>query len=161
MIDINTVTFHDLLPPVFQPSAANLGTFPSFNFSCIIRHRAHIRSLTSLFKLKNPCRERVKPITKMRSLLPAGIAIASLVSGAAGQACADGRAQEINGNWYCQAVQAITYTNFGSVGSYNKVNLMDQQSGTCGSSPYGYRGAMAPMDEEVSCAPRTYLKLFC
>lgn len=72
---------------------------------------------------------------------------AIIITGAAGQACAAGSAQEINGNWYCQAVKAITYTGFGTTGSYKKVTNM--ASGVCGSTPFTYGGTTSPMDEEV------------
>lgn len=63
--------------------------------------------------------------------------------------CADGSTDD-NGNWYCQAVQAITYTGVGGDGKYNRVTSMDSNSGTCGSTPFGYSGTMSPLDEEVS-----------
>jgi hypothetical protein len=77
----------------------------------------------------------------------AGLFVAATASGAAAQACAAGAAQEINGNWYCQAVKAITYSNFNAPGTYQKVTTM--ANGVCGSTPQSYGGAMAPMDEEV------------
>ena len=83
----------------------------------------------------------------MKVAFVAGAAIAASIIGAAAQACVDGAAQEINGNWYCQAVNAITYSNFDSPGTYNKVTTM--ADGVCGSTPQSYSGAMAPMDEEV------------
>jgi hypothetical protein len=62
--------------------------------------------------------------------------------------CSDGSTDD-GGNWYCQEVQAITYTGVGGSGSYNKVNSMNSGSGTCTSSPFGYSGTMSPLDEEV------------
>ena len=77
----------------------------------------------------------------------AGLFVAATASCAAAQACAAGAAQEINGNWYCQAVKKITYSNFNAPGTYQKVTTM--ANGVCGSTPQSYGGAMAPMDEEV------------
>jgi hypothetical protein len=77
----------------------------------------------------------------------AGAALIAGIVGAAAQACASAPAQEINGNWYCQAVSAITYSNFDAPGTYNKVTTM--ANGVCGSTPQSYGGTMAPMDEEV------------
>jgi hypothetical protein len=79
--------------------------------------------------------------------------LAASVAGAAAQACANGSAQEINGNWYCQAVSAISYSNFDVPGTYNKVTTM--ADGVCGSTPQSYGGAMAPMDEEVRSTCRS------
>ena len=83
----------------------------------------------------------------MRVALSAGVAIVAGVYGAAAQACATGAAQEINGNWYCQPVNAITYSNFDAPGKYNKVTTM--ANGVCESTSQSYSGTMAPMDEEV------------
>ena len=82
----------------------------------------------------------------MKFAFVAGLFVTATASGAAAQACA-GAAQEINGNWYCQAVKAITYSNFNTPGTYQKVTIM--ANGVCGSTPQSYGGAMAPMDEEV------------
>ena len=83
----------------------------------------------------------------MKVAFAAAVVATASVYGAAAQACANGPAQEVNGNWYCQAVNAITYTNFDAHGSYNKVTTM--ANGVCGSTPQSYSGAVAPMDEEV------------
>ena len=63
--------------------------------------------------------------------------------------CSSGSTND-NGNWYCQAVDAITYTGVGGDGKYNKITGMDSSSGSCTSSPFGYSGTMSPLDEEVS-----------
>lgn len=63
--------------------------------------------------------------------------------------CSSGSTDD-NGNWYCQKVNAITYTGVGGTGSYNKINSMDANSGSCSSSKFGYSGTMSPLDEEVS-----------
>jgi hypothetical protein len=54
------------------------------------------------------------------------------------------------GNWYCNLVEAITYTSVGGEGSYNKITNMDSSSGTCLSSPFGYSGSLSPLNEPVS-----------
>ena len=53
------------------------------------------------------------------------------------------------GNYYCDLVNAITYTSVGGAGSYNKITIMDSGSGTCQSSPFGYSGSLSPLNEEV------------
>ena len=68
------------------------------------------------------------------------------------QACAAGTAQEINGNWYCSEVNAISYTNLPGNGSYNKVTNMDAATGQCSFEQYGYSGSLSPLDEEVGAA---------
>ena len=83
----------------------------------------------------------------MKIVFTAGVVLATSVADVAAQACASGAAQEINGNWYCQAVNAITYSNFDAPGTYNKVTTM--ANGVCESTPQSYSGAMAPMNEEV------------
>ena len=70
------------------------------------------------------------------------------------QACAAGTAQEINGNWYCSEVNAISYTNFPGNGSYNKVTNMDAATGQCSFEQYGYSGNLSPLNEEVGAAER-------
>lgn len=65
--------------------------------------------------------------------------------------CSEGTTDD-NGNWYCQAVDAITYSGVGSSGSYNKITAMSG-SGSCSSSPQGYSGTLAPFDEEVGTTP--------
>jgi hypothetical protein len=83
----------------------------------------------------------------MKVAFAVGAVLAASVARAVAQACASGPAQEINGNWYCQAVGAITYSNFDTPGTYNKVTTM--ADGICESTPQNYSGPMAPMDEEV------------
>ena len=68
----------------------------------------------------------------MRFRSVAGIAVVAVftfVNGINAQACAAGVAQEINGNWYCSKVSAITYKNFPGHGYYNKVTDMDEVCG--------------------------------
>ena len=87
----------------------------------------------------------------MKNALATGAILAATVSCVAAQACAAGSAQEIDSNWYCQAVNAISYTNFGTLGTYNKVTSM--ANGLCGSTPQSYGGGIAPLDEEVGTNP--------
>jgi hypothetical protein len=54
------------------------------------------------------------------------------------------------GNWYCDLVNAITYTGVGGEGSYNRITNMDSSSGTCSSAPFGYSGSLSPLNEPVS-----------
>ena len=63
--------------------------------------------------------------------------------------CAAGTAEEINGNWYCSEVTAVTYTNFPGSGSYEKITHMDANSGACSSVRYDYSGSLSPLNEEV------------
>jgi len=55
---------------------------------------------------------------------------------------------EIDGNWYCQAVQAIQYNNVGTQGSYNQVTAMNSD-GSCASMLKSFSGPLSPLDEEV------------
>jgi len=85
----------------------------------------------------------------MHFFTAAGFAAALLVSGINSQACAQGSAQEIEGNWYCSEVKAITYQNFPGNGSYNKVTSMDEKTGECETEKFEYTGSLAPLNEEV------------
>ena len=66
-------------------------------------------------------------------------------------ACAAGSASEINGNWYCNKGDSISYTNFGRSGTYNEVTNM-APTGSCSSKVKAYGGSMAPLNEEVGFA---------
>lgn len=70
--------------------------------------------------------------------------------------CAKGSVND-GGNFYCQPVKAITYSNVGHSGSYNKVTSMT--GGACSSEPVQYSGSLAPLDEEVSLHFRGPMKL--
>ncbi|TIA39737.1 hypothetical protein D6C78_03037 [Aureobasidium pullulans] len=94
----------------------------------------------------------------MKNIIAASAILAASISGAAADLCSKGSVDD-NGNWYCQAVDAITYTGMLGKGSYNKISAMDSNSGSCSSSPYGYSGSMSPLDEEVSLHFRGPLKL--
>ncbi|KAL8872001.1 MAG: hypothetical protein Q9174_002296 [Haloplaca sp. 1 TL-2023] len=80
-------------------------------------------------------------------------ALAAVLYGAAavvGQACVEGSAEQIKGNWYCSEVKAITYSNFPGTGSYDKITNMDAATGQCSSEKHSYSGSLAPMSEELS-----------
>ena len=65
--------------------------------------------------------------------------------------CAKGHV-EIQGNWFCQPVDAITYSNVGTPGTYQ--DIIDMSSdGTCSSIPKSFTGPIAPLDEEVNLTP--------
>jgi hypothetical protein len=74
-------------------------------------------------------------------------AILAFGAGATADQCSTG-STEIGGNWYCQAVKAITYNNVGTAGSYNKVTNM-ASDGTCSSTPTAFSGPLSPLNEEV------------
>jgi hypothetical protein len=57
---------------------------------------------------------------------------------------------EIDGNWYCQPVKAIQYSNVGTPGAYNDIIAMDSSNGSCASVPKSFSGPLSPLDEEVS-----------
>jgi hypothetical protein len=69
---------------------------------------------------------------------------------AAGGSAQNATCTDDNNNWYCNLVDAITYTSVGGNGSYNKIANMDSSSGTCSSSPFGYSGSLSPLNEPVS-----------
>jgi hypothetical protein len=94
----------------------------------------------------------------MKNIIAAGAILAASISGAAADLCSKGSVDN-GGNWYCQAVDAITYTGMSGKGSYNKITSMDSNSGSCSSTPYGYSGSMSPLDEEVSLHFRGPLKI--
>ncbi|KAI4729580.1 hypothetical protein E4T49_02701 [Aureobasidium sp. EXF-10728] len=94
----------------------------------------------------------------MKNFIAASAFLAASISGAAADLCSKGSVDD-NGNWYCQAVDAITYTGMMGKGNYNKITNMDSNSGSCSSTPYGYSGEMSPLDEEVSLHFRGPLKI--
>ncbi|KAK1823215.1 target of Sbf [Friedmanniomyces endolithicus] len=93
----------------------------------------------------------------MKYILTATALLAATVVADKRDLCTDGSTDDA-GNWYCQEVEAITYTGAGGSGSYNQVTSMDT-SGTCGSSPAKYSGSMAPLDQELSFHFRGPLQL--
>ncbi|SMQ51106.1 unnamed protein product [Zymoseptoria tritici ST99CH_3D7] len=82
----------------------------------------------------------------MKSFITAAALLAATVSA---DLCQEG-VEDTNGNFFCQKVNAITYTGVGHDGSYNKITSMDPTTGACSSAPYGYSGSLSPLDEEVS-----------
>ena len=82
----------------------------------------------------------------MRNLLQIA---ALLAATATADFCFDG-SSEFMGNYYCQQVNAITYTGVGGDGTYNRVTNMDGDTGTCSSTPQEYSGSLSPLNEEVS-----------
>ncbi|CAG8953071.1 hypothetical protein HYFRA_00003266 [Hymenoscyphus fraxineus] len=74
--------------------------------------------------------------------------VAVLLVGVQGDLCEKGSTQ-IEGNVYCQPVEAIRYSNVGASGTYNEVTKMGID-GTCASTPKDFNGPLAPLDEELS-----------
>lgn len=74
--------------------------------------------------------------------------LVGLLPGVNADQCALG-SEFVEGNWYCQAVNAIQYTNVGSAGTYKDVTNMGAD-GTCTMQDKSYSGPIAPLDEEVS-----------
>ena len=88
--------------------------------------------------------------------------LTTLTEGIAAQACTAGTAEEINGNWYCSEVTAVTYANFPGFGSYDKITDMDADTGDCTSERYHYSGSLSPLNEEVgSFQYSDLLVVFC
>ena len=72
--------------------------------------------------------------------------------------CAAG-SKQIGGNWYCQAVDAVRYTNVGTSGSYDRVIDM-KPDGTCVTESHAFSGPLSPLNEEV-CISSSYLSQCC
>ena len=72
-----------------------------------------------------------------------GAVVATAIAATSAQNC-----KQENGNYYCDSVQAIAYSNFGTSGSYNRVTSME--GGQCSSTRQSYGSGMAPFDGEVS-----------
>ena len=83
----------------------------------------------------------------MKYIFTAAALLAATVVADKRDLCSDGSVDD-GGNWYCQEVEAITYTGIGSSGSYNKITNMGSD-GTCSSTPQAFSGSLAPLDEEV------------
>lgn len=66
------------------------------------------------------------------------------------QQLCQGTSSKEQGNWYCQKVQRVTYTNTGKSGQYNEVISMDQTTGKCQFGPRQFSGPLAPFNEPVS-----------
>ncbi|QSZ37493.1 hypothetical protein DSL72_008591 [Monilinia vaccinii-corymbosi] len=78
----------------------------------------------------------------MRNNLLAAAYLLSSVSSVNG--CA-----EVSGNWYCNPVDAIIYSNVGAPGTYNQITNM-ASNGVCSSTPKSFSGPISPLDEEIS-----------
>jgi hypothetical protein len=84
----------------------------------------------------------------MQSKLPIVVAATLIaLSGTHADLCGVGRT-EIRGNWFCQPVEAIRYSNVGTAGSYKKIVNMTSD-GNCESVPKDFSGPLSPLDEEV------------
>ena len=70
----------------------------------------------------------------------------TLVTPVKADLCAKG-AKEIDGNWFCQPVKAIQYSNVGAPGTYNQVTEMTAAG--CDFAPKSFAGPIAPLNEEV------------
>lgn len=81
------------------------------------------------------------------SIVVGGVA-ALLFTGVHADLCSQG-SEQIEGNVYCQPVEAIRYSNVGAAGSYNEITKMGSD-GSCSSTPKHFSGPLAPLDEEVS-----------
>jgi hypothetical protein len=90
------------------------------------------------------------PVVALAALLSVGNVLADL--------CAMGPKQELNGNWFCQPVKAIQYSNVGSSGSYKQITSMNSQTRLCEYQMKAFSGPLAPLDEEVS-QPRSRITL--
>lgn len=66
---------------------------------------------------------------------------------------------EDDGNYYCSEVSAVTYSNVGYSGTYEKVSSMDESSCDCTKSSYSFSGTNSPLDEELSVHFRGPLRL--
>jgi hypothetical protein len=63
--------------------------------------------------------------------------------------CASGAAKMVDGNWYCEKVKGIRYTNVGGAGKYRNIDAMNPD-GSCSSAWKSFDGPISPLDEEVS-----------
>lgn len=88
-------------------------------------------------------------------------AVLALASAAAVSASCSVTSFLEGGNWYCEAVEQISYTNLAASGTYQAVSYMDS-TGTCTFEDQAYSGSIAPFDEELSVHIRgpTQLKQF-
>ncbi|KAF2221390.1 putative TOS1-like glycosyl hydrolase-domain-containing protein [Elsinoe ampelina] len=81
----------------------------------------------------------------MHNLNSLALAAASLFATASAQACT-----QSGGNWYCNQVDAVSYLNFGTSGTYDRVTYMNEVTGECKKDKTAYGGAIGPFDEELS-----------
>lgn len=93
----------------------------------------------------------------MQFTMKSAMMVLGFGAGALADQCALGSTLS-GGNWYCQPVKAIQYSNVGHSGSYNKVTGMSS-GGVCSNTPTKYSGSLAPLDEEVSLHFRGPMRL--
>ena len=89
----------------------------------------------------------------MKLDLRTGAVLATAITSICAQNC-----QQENGNYYCDSVQAIAYSNFGTSGSYNRIASME--NGQCSSTKQAFGGGMAPLDREVSQTYQVCLHIY-
>jgi hypothetical protein len=100
----------------------------------------------------------MKPATSVALLASAGFTNAATLgrpaaspraAASSGQLCALGSVDE-GGNFFCQQVSQILYTNLGtSDATYQDVVFMDPKTGECQKQPKTVAGGLAPFDEPV------------
>lgn len=56
----------------------------------------------------------------------------------------------VGGNYYCDEVDAVVYSNVGYSGSYSDVTNMDENSCECSQKSVSFEGSNSPLDEELS-----------
>lgn len=76
------------------------------------------------------------------------VAVLAFCGPAVGSLCGS-NAKEIGGNWYCSAVEQLSYANFGTPGEYNQITSMGSD-GSCESVTKSFEGPLAPLDGEAS-----------
>lgn len=92
----------------------------------------------------------MKITTGAALLASAGLARAAAIADReTSQALCGQKAYQEGGNWYCQAVGHITYTNVGASGEYDDVVHMDQNIGNCLKAKRPFSGPLAPFNEQV------------
>ncbi|KAM5467170.1 target of Sbf [Microsporum ferrugineum] len=90
----------------------------------------------------------------MQYTLILGAALAASISAVSAECVNDG------GNWYCDQVDSIKYTNFDFDGTYDMVTSMDAGSLTCGTTPKSFGGPFGPLAEELSMHFRGPMNLY-
>ncbi|KAL2436814.1 PGA52-like protein [Exophiala dermatitidis] len=85
----------------------------------------------------------------MQHMYGAGALLALALAANTVVVAGDSNCYEEKGNWYCSQVDAISYSNFGTAGQYQKVTEMGS-AGQCQFAAQSYQGGMAPLDGEVS-----------
>ena len=87
----------------------------------------------------------------MKNFVVASAAFAASITGAVADLCSNGQSQDAQGNYYCQAVSAVTYTGAKGSGSYQQVTgwdwHFDNNAGTCDQSSQSYSDS--PLHDEV------------